>query len=95
MKALWNNTVIAQADNNDIIEIEGRSYFPPTAIKKAYFHESSSTSICPRKWTASYYSIDVDGKENPDAARYYPQPSEAAKQIKDYVAFWRGVEIVE
>jgi len=91
MKAIWNNKVIAESD--DTIVIEGNHYFPGDSINREYFKESSTHTACPWKGAASYYSVDVDGKENPDAAWYYPEPSELAKNIKDYVAFWNGVEV--
>jgi len=91
MKAIWNGKVIAESD--DTVVIEGNHYFPVNSIKKEFYSESSTSSICPWKGTASYYSLKVDGKENQDAAWYYPQPKEAAKVIKDRVAFWKGVEV--
>lgn len=93
MKAIWNNAVIAES--NDTIVIEGNHYFPPNAVNKEFISASDSHSTCPWKGQASYYSILVDGKENKDAAWYYKQPSERAKEIKDHVAFWKGVEVVE
>ncbi len=92
MKAIWNNTVIAESD--DTVVIENNHYFPVESIKKEYFKESDTNTVCPWKGQASYYTIVVDGQENKDAAWYYPQPSELAKQIKDSVAFWKGVEVV-
>ena len=91
MKAIWNGTVIAESDKTEVVE--GNHYFPPSAIKSEFFKPSGTHSVCPWKGTASYYSVVVDGKENNDAAWFYPQPKDAAKQIKDYVAFWRGVEV--
>jgi uncharacterized protein (DUF427 family) len=91
MKATWNGTVIAESDKTEVVE--GNHYFPPSAIKSEFFKPSGTHSVCPWKGTASYYSVVVDGKENNDAAWFYPQPKDAAKQIKDYVAFWRGVEV--
>lgn len=93
MKAIWNNQVIAESD--DTVVIEGNHYFPAESINKEYFSDSSTQSVCPWKGTASYYSLNVDGKENADAAWYYPQVSELAKGIKDRVAFWNGVEVVK
>ena len=92
MKAIWNGKVIAESE--DTVVIEGNHYFPAQSVNKEYFKDSSSNTFCPWKGTASYYSLDVEGNQNPDAAWYYPQPSELAKQIKDYVAFWKGVEVV-
>ncbi len=91
-KAMWNGQVLAESDRT--VMVEGNHYFPPETINRQFFIESDSHTICPWKGTASYYNIHVDGKINYDAAWYYPKPSEAAKIIKDYVAFWRGVEII-
>lgn len=91
MKAFWNNKVIAESD--DTIKVEGNSYFPIESVNKDYLKESQTTSVCPWKGKASYYSLEVDGKTNQDAAWYYPEPKEAAKEIKGRVAFWKGVEI--
>ena len=93
MKAIWNGQVLAESDNT--VVIEGNHYFPARSIKKEFFSESASNTVCPWKGTASYYHVKVDGKENPDAAWYYPSPKEAAKVIKDRVAFWKGVEVVD
>lgn len=93
MKAIWNNQVIAESD--DTIVIEGNHYFPHDSINKSYFKESDTHSVCPWKGTASYYSIEVEGNENKDAAWYYPEVSELAKGIKNHVAFWKGVEVVD
>ncbi len=90
-KATWNGVVLAESNNTEIVE--GNQYFPADAVKREYFKESSTHSTCPWKGLASYYTIEVDGKENKDAAWYYPAPKDAAKQIKDYVAFWKGVEV--
>jgi len=91
MKAIWNNQVIAKS--NDTIVVEGNHYFPEDAVNKGYLKSSDTHSVCPWKGKASYYSIEVDGKVNEDAAWYYPEPKEAAKQIKSRVAFWRGIII--
>lgn len=93
MRAIWNNKVIAQSDRT--IVIENNHYFPPESINKEYFVKSETQSMCPWKGTASYYTINVDDQENKDAAWYYPETSELARQIKGYVAFWKGVEVVE
>ncbi|MEO0526103.1 MAG: DUF427 domain-containing protein [Bacteroidota bacterium] len=93
MKAIWNDTVIAESD--DTIVIENNHYFPSESIKKEYFKSSNTHSICPWKGEASYYTLEVLGKENTDAAWYYPEVSELAKQIKGRVAFWKGVTIEE
>lgn len=91
MKAIWNNTVIAESD--DTVVIENNHYFPAESIKKEFFKASETHTTCPWKGVASYYTLEVDGKENTDAAWYYPEVSELAKGIKDKVAFWRGVQI--
>ncbi len=91
-KAVWENTVIAESA--DTVEVEGNQYFPANSIAKEYFKPSSTTTVCPWKGTASYYTLEVNGKRNPDAAWYYPTPKDAAKQIKDRVAFWRGVRVI-
>ncbi len=91
MKAIWNNQIIAESDKT--VVIEGNHYFPPESIKREFFKSSDLHSTCPWKGLASYYSLDVDGKENVDAAWYYETPSELAKGIKNHVAFWKGVEI--
>ena len=92
MKAIWNGKVIAESE--DTVIIEGNHYFPKSAIKWEYLDDSQTNTVCPWKGTASYYTVNVDGKSNEDAAWYYPSPSELAKSIKDRVAFWKGVEIV-
>ena len=93
MKAIWNGKILAESD--DTLVIEGNHYFPPNTINKEFFKESNTHTVCPWKGTASYYSLSVEGKENPDAAWYYPAPKDAANQIKDYIAFWKGVEVTE
>ena len=92
MKAIWNNTVLAESD--ETIVIEGNHYFPPESIKKEFFKENDTHSTCPWKGVASYYTLEVDGQRNEDAAWYYPETSDLAKKIKNYVAFWKGVEVV-
>jgi uncharacterized protein (DUF427 family) len=91
MKATWNGQTIAES--NDTIVIENNHYFPISSIKKEFFKESHTHSTCPWKGEASYYSIAVDGNANTDAAWYYPNPKDAAKEIKGYVAFWKGVKV--
>ncbi len=93
MKAIWNGAVLAESDQT--IVVEGNHYFPPDAIRSEYFKNSGTHTTCPWKGVASYHSIMVDGKTNPDAAWYYPAPKDPAKQIADYVAFWRGVQVVK
>ena len=93
MKAIWNDQVLAES--NETIVIENNHYFPPASLNLEYFTKSETTTICPWKGTASYYTIDVNDEQNIDAAWYYPSPKEAANEILDYVAFWKGVEIIE
>jgi uncharacterized protein (DUF427 family) len=93
MKAYWNDKLIAEGD--DVVELEGNVYFAKSAIKEKFFVESNTKSQCPWKGTASYYTIEVEGKTNPDAAWYYPNPKDAALNIKDRIAFWKGVEVKE
>ena len=90
-RATWNGAVLADSDQT--IEIEGNQYFPPTTVNRQYVRESQTHTICPWKGTASYYDVVVDGKTNKDAAWYYPQPKDAAKEIANYVAFWHGVQV--
>ncbi|MEM7772716.1 MAG: DUF427 domain-containing protein [Cyanobacteria bacterium P01_E01_bin.6] len=90
-KAIWNNQILAESDQ--CVVVEGNQYFPPDSIKKEYFKESNKQTSCPWKGSALYYTLDVDGAVNQDAAWYYPEPKEAASQIKGYVAFWRGVTV--
>jgi len=89
--AEWNGATIAKSDKT--IVVEGNYYFPPDSVRSEFLRPSPTTSRCPWKGTANYYSLVVDGKTNEDAAWYYPEPSTAAANIKDYVAFWKGVEI--
>ena len=91
MKAVWNGETIAESD--DIITVEGNAYFPATAVKPGVLKPSAHTSVCPWKGTASYYSLEVGGKTNEDAVWYYPEPKAAAAEIKDRVAFWKGVQV--
>ncbi len=93
MKAVWNGAIVADSDSTRVIE--GNHYFPPDSIDRKYFKDSKTTSICPWKGEASYYTLEVDGTRNGDAAWHYPRPKEAAAEIKDYIAFWRGVEVTE
>ncbi len=91
MKAIWNGTVLAESD--DTVVVEGNHYFPRDAVNKGYLRPSETRTICPWKGTASYYTLEVDGQTNPDAVWYYPDPKDAARQIRDRVAFWKGVTI--
>jgi len=90
-KAIWNGRVIAES--NETEEVEGNIYFPESSLKLEYFRPSSTTSTCPWKGLARYYNLEIAGEENPDAAWYYPDPKPAARKIKGYIAFWRGVDI--
>lgn len=90
-RAIWNGKVIAESDR--IETVEGNIYFPPQSLKREYFRESETTSTCPWKGTAHYYTVVVDGSENRDAAWFYPEPKPAAQYIKGFVAFWKGVEV--
>jgi len=93
MKANWNNVDIAESDKT--VVVEGNHYFPPEAINKDYFQKSSTHTTCPWKGEASYYDVVVNGQVNKDAAWYYPDPKAAAAEIKNHVAFWRGVKVGE
>lgn len=92
MKAIWNGEVIAESDSTEIVE--NNHYFPADSLKQSFFTESNHQTTCPWKGVAQYYSIEVDGKINKDAAWYYPSPKEAANQIKGMVAFWKGVQVL-
>lgn len=93
MKATWNNTDIAESDKTAVVE--GNHYFPPDSINRDYFQESNTHTTCPWKGEASYYNVVVNGQVNKDAAWYYPEPKDAAAEIKNHVAFWRGVKVEE
>lgn len=93
MKAIWNNTIIAESKETKVVE--NNHYFPKESIKSEYFSPSNSTTRCAWKGEASYYNVEVDGKLNKDAAWYYPQTSHAAKPIENYVAFWKEIKISE
>ena len=100
MKAIWNGTVIAEANKDDLIRIEGNWYFPSQAIHRDFFKPSSHHTVCFWKGEASYYNVDVDGRVNENAAWYYPQPMNGSiervkKDFTNYIAFWRGVEVLE
>lgn len=90
-RAIWNGVVIAESDAT--VMVEGNHYFPPAAVKREYLRESATHTVCPWKGTASYYDVVVEGNVNKDAAWYYPEPKEAAKQIAGHIAFWRGVRV--
>lgn len=90
-KAIWNGTVLAESDQYEVVE--GNVYFPPASLKREFLQASTKTTRCGWKGTASYYNVVVDGQVNPDAAWYYPEPKDAAKNIQNHVAFWRGVTV--
>ncbi len=90
-KATWNDTVMAEAAERQVQIVEGNVYFPPDTVNREYLRASKTQTVCPWKGTASYYDVAVNGQVNRDAAWYYPQPKDAAKQIAGHVAFWRGV----
>jgi uncharacterized protein (DUF427 family) len=89
--ATWNGVTIAES--NDTVTVEGNHYFPLDSVKAEYLADNSSKTTCPWKGTASYYDLVVDGQTNTGAAWYYPEPKDAAKQIKGHVAFWKGVTV--
>ncbi|WP_373548210.1 DUF427 domain-containing protein [Haliscomenobacter sp.] len=91
-KAIWNNQIIAQSDKT--VVVEGNHYFPMESVRQEFLKESSHQSRCHWKGLANYYSLEVDGKINENAVWYYAEPSEAAKEIKNRVAFWKGVQII-
>ncbi|HEY5409510.1 MAG TPA: DUF427 domain-containing protein [Caulobacteraceae bacterium] len=90
-KALWQGQVLAASDAFETVE--GNIYFPPDAVDRRFFKDSETTTVCGWKGTAHYFTLAVNGAENPDAAWYYPDPKPAAGQIRNYVAFWRGVTV--
>ena len=91
MKAIWNGATIAESE--DTVVVEGNHYFPPGSVRAEYLRDSDTHTTCPWKGLASYKSIEVDGQLNADAAWYYPEPKDAAAEIKDRFAFWRGVDV--
>ena len=90
-KATWRGATIAESDTFEIVE--GNVYFPVSAIKREHFQDSATRTTCSWKGVASYYNVVVNGQINKDAAWYYPTPKDAARQIKDHVAFWKGVTV--
>jgi len=91
MRAIWNGKVLAESERYE--NIEGNVYFPPQSVRREYLRESRTRTVCPWKGVAHYYSLEVDGKSNPDAAWYYPEPKPAASNIRDHIAFWHGVTV--
>jgi uncharacterized protein (DUF427 family) len=92
MKAIWNGVVIAESA--ETVVVEGNHYFPEENVKPEFLRESDHHTVCPWKGTASYYSLEVTGQTNANAAWYYPSPKDAAKRITGYVAFWKGVQVI-
>jgi len=90
-KAVWNGAILAESDRT--VVIEGNHYFPKDSVHAEYFRPSQTQTVCPWKGTASYKDVEVNGQRNPDAAWFYPDPKPAAAQIRDYVAFWKGVRV--
>lgn len=90
-RAIWNGVVLAESDHFELVE--GNIYFPPDTINTQYFRQSDTHTTCPWKGLASYYSVEAGGQVNRDAAWFYPNPKPAAANIKDHVAFWRGVKV--
>ncbi len=90
-KAIWRDKVLAESDRFELVE--GNVYFPPATLNRSYVKPSPTTTVCPWKGTAHYFTVVVDGQENADAAWYYPAPKSAAAAIKDHVAFWHGVKV--
>ena len=93
MKAMWKATVIAESD--DTVVVEGNHYFPADALRREFLRPSGHHSICPWKGQASYYTLVVEGESNANAVWFYPDPKDAARQIKGRVAFWKGVRVVK
>jgi uncharacterized protein (DUF427 family) len=93
MKAIWNNQIIAESD--DTIVVENNHYFPESSVKTKFLVQSDKTTGCPWKGMANYYHLKVDGDTNKDAAWYYADPKTAAKEIKNHIAFWKGVEVIK
>jgi uncharacterized protein (DUF427 family) len=93
MKAIWKGEVIADSENTTMVE--GNHYFPKDSVDQNYLRPSETQTHCPWKGEASYYTIEVNGEKNEDAAWYYPSPKAAASEIKDHIAFWKGVEVKE
>jgi uncharacterized protein (DUF427 family) len=90
-KAIWNGTVLAESDRTEVVE--GNQYFPPDSVRREFLRDSSTHTTCGWKGIASYYDVVVNGETNRDAAWYYPEPKDAARNITNYVAFWHGVKM--
>ena len=94
-KAVWNQAVVAEAAQEDIVVVEGNRYFPAASVNSTLLRPSATHTTCPWKGVASYYDVVVDGQVNKDAAWYYPEPKDAAREIAGRVAFWRGVTVAD
>ena len=94
-KATWQGQTLAEANDHAVERVERNVYFPPEGVNRDLLEPSDTHSVCPWKGTASYYHVVVDGETNRDAAWYYPEPKDAAKQIAGHIAFWKGVEVTE
>lgn len=90
-RAVWNGAVIAESDTFELVE--GNVYFPADAVDRAYLRPSDTHTVCPWKGTASYWTLEVDGAQNRDAAWFYPDPKDAAANIRGHIAFWKGVQV--
>jgi len=93
MKAIWKDQIIAESDHT--ILVEGNHYFSPQSVNEDFLLTSDKTSVCPWKGNAKYYTLEVNGDQNPDAAWYYPEPKDAATEIAGHIAFWRGVQVIK
>ena len=93
MKAIWNQQLIAESD--DTVIVEGNHYFPPDSVKREFLQDSTTTTFCPWKGTANYYTLVVDGQSNPDGAWYYADTKPEAAHVRGRIAFWKGVQISE
>ena len=91
--ASWNGKILAQADASEVQLVEGNVYFPPGKVDRSFLKDSETHTVCPWKGTASYYDVVVDGKTNKDAAWFYPETKDAAKHVRGYIAFWKGVTV--
>lgn len=92
-RATWNGAVLAEASNDAVEIVEGNVYFPPDSVRREHLRPSDTHTTCGWKGTAGYYTVEVDGQHNPDAAWYYPEPKDAARNIAGHVAFWKGVRV--
>jgi len=90
-KAIWEGTVLAESDH--CVVVEGNYYFPPEGVRREFLRPSDLTTVCPWKGTARYHHVEVNGKQNTNAAWYYAEPRAAAREIKDHIAFWKGVRV--